>query len=437
MQALDSTRGAPRETRKPGLRLWNAAAIAIALALIAPIAVVGANLFVPGGEAWAHLSATVLPDYALNSLALVAMVATGTTVVGVACAWLVACCEFPGRRAARMGAGAAARDAGLRDRLRLHRRAAVRGPGAVGAARGVRLGGGRLLVPRDPLAAGRGRRCSWPCSTPTCTCSRAWRSSSSRPRSPRPGARWACPPWQAFFAREPAARAPRHRRRRRARLHGDARRLRHRVLLRRADLHHGHLPRLALDGRAGVRRASSRCCCSPSWRVLLAPSGSRGGARASTTRPRSRRRVRRARSRAAPAPLALATCLAPLALGFAIPAAMLARLSLQGGDGQFGARFAALAANSFFLASVTAVIAVALAVVMAYGARISRSRVGAGGEPRGDPGLRRARRGDRDRRPHPRRAARQPAGGRGSGRSSASRRASCSPAASWRSSTPT
>jgi iron(III) transport system permease protein len=92
--------------------------------------------------------------------------------------------------------------------------------------------------------------------------------------------------------------------------------------------------------------------------------------------PTSRRRVRVALDRGAGA-LALATCLAPLAFGFAIPAAMLARLSLQGGDEQFGARFAALAANSFFLSSVTAVIAVALAVVMAYGARMSRSPVGA------------------------------------------------------------
>ena len=79
MQALDTTRGAPRGSPAPRLRPWNAAAIAIAVALLAPIAVVGANLFVPGGEAWAHLASTVLPDYALNSLALVAMVAAGTS----------------------------------------------------------------------------------------------------------------------------------------------------------------------------------------------------------------------------------------------------------------------------------------------------------------------------------------------------------------------
>src|SRR5690554_6983137 len=45
------------------------------------------------------------------------------------------------------------------------------------------------------------------------------------------------------------------------------------------------------------------------------------------------------------------------------------------GDAQFGPRFFALARNSFVLASVTAVIAVALAVLLAYAARLSRSRL--------------------------------------------------------------
>ncbi|HRE14578.1 MAG TPA: iron ABC transporter permease, partial [Usitatibacteraceae bacterium] len=43
------------------------------------------------------------------------------------------------------------------------------------------------------------------------------------------------------------------------------------------------------------------------------------------------------------------------------------------GDEQFGARFLSLAANSLTVASITALIAIALAVVMAYGARVSRS----------------------------------------------------------------
>jgi iron(III) transport system permease protein len=53
-------------------------------------------------------------------------------------------------------------------------------------------------------------------------------------------------------------------------------------------------------------------------------------------------------------------------------------MSLAHGDAQFGPRFLTLAANSASLAAITAFIAVALALVLAYGARISRSRLAAG-----------------------------------------------------------
>jgi iron(III) transport system permease protein len=92
--------------------------------------------------------------------------------------------------------------------------------------------------------------------------------------------------------------------------------------------------------------------------------------------PTARQRGRVPLSRGAAA-AALAACLLPLVAGFALPAGILVHLSLTGGDEQFGARFAALAANSFLLSSVTAAIAVALAVVMGYGARISRSPLSA------------------------------------------------------------
>jgi iron(III) transport system permease protein len=92
--------------------------------------------------------------------------------------------------------------------------------------------------------------------------------------------------------------------------------------------------------------------------------------------PTPRRRIRVALSPGA-GMAAFAACIAPLAIGFAIPAAMLARLAIQGSDAQLGARYATLAANTVLVASITAVFAVALAVVMAYGARISRSAVAA------------------------------------------------------------
>ena len=76
--------------------------------------------------------------------------------------------------------------------------------------------------------------------------------------------------------------------------------------------------------------------------------------------------------------VAIAVCAVPLAAGFVVPAVLLLRMSLAGGDASFGPRFARLAIHSATLAVVTALLAMALAVVLAYAARISRSRAAAG-----------------------------------------------------------
>jgi iron(III) transport system permease protein len=66
--------------------------------LILPIAAVAVYAFAPGQGTWTHLAATVLPSYVGNTLALVASVGVGVVMVGVPAAWIVAMCEFPGRR---------------------------------------------------------------------------------------------------------------------------------------------------------------------------------------------------------------------------------------------------------------------------------------------------------------------------------------------------
>jgi iron(III) transport system permease protein len=75
--------------------------------------------------------------------------------------------------------------------------------------------------------------------------------------------------------------------------------------------------------------------------------------------------------------LAVTACLLPLTLGFLLPALILLKMSLEAGDVQFGARFFQLALNSFTLASISAMLAVVLAVVMAYGQRLNPNRWGA------------------------------------------------------------
>ncbi|MET1084621.1 MAG: iron ABC transporter permease [Burkholderiales bacterium] len=80
-----------------GTLAWIALGLAAMLAV--PVLYVAGNLFVPSGGTWAHLVATVLPEYIRNTAWLAIGVGIGVMLVGVATAWLVTMCSFPGRRA--------------------------------------------------------------------------------------------------------------------------------------------------------------------------------------------------------------------------------------------------------------------------------------------------------------------------------------------------
>ena len=73
------------------------AATLLALLLALPALMVVLNLLVPRADTWAHLASTVLPGYLWNTLLLGLAVGLGVTVIGVSCAWLTAMCRFPGR----------------------------------------------------------------------------------------------------------------------------------------------------------------------------------------------------------------------------------------------------------------------------------------------------------------------------------------------------
>ena len=77
----------------------------------------------------------------------------------------------------------------------------------------------------------------------------------------------------------------------------------------------------------------------------------------------------------APAALALLACAAPVLFGFALPAVLLGYLAWGEKAAYASARFAALVGNSFALAGLTAIIAVVLATVMAYAARLAKTRI--------------------------------------------------------------
>ena len=85
------------------------------------------------------------------------------------------------------------------------------------------------------------------------------------------------------------------------------------------------------------------------------------------------RRARAHKLHGGKALLALAACAAPAVFGFALPAWLLGSLALE--ETVSGPRLAALMANSFSIAAITALIAVIAGVLMAYAGRLTRSPI--------------------------------------------------------------
>ena len=80
------------------VRGWQLASLVVALVALAPIAVVTLAWLTPTADVWQHLGATVLPELLRNTGVLLVGVGFGVAVTGVGLGWLVATCEFPGRR---------------------------------------------------------------------------------------------------------------------------------------------------------------------------------------------------------------------------------------------------------------------------------------------------------------------------------------------------
>ncbi len=72
--------------------------VSVAALVLAPIAAVVWNVFLPGEMTWPHLLSTVLPRYLWNTMLLVLMVAAGVMLFGVLSAWLVTAYSFTGQR---------------------------------------------------------------------------------------------------------------------------------------------------------------------------------------------------------------------------------------------------------------------------------------------------------------------------------------------------
>ena len=79
------------------INVWSIGTVLIAAAVVVPIVTVIFIGLTPGDEIWSHLASTVLPLYVSTTLQLMIGVGTGTLIIGVGTAWLVSTCRFPGK----------------------------------------------------------------------------------------------------------------------------------------------------------------------------------------------------------------------------------------------------------------------------------------------------------------------------------------------------
>ena len=80
------------------VRLWRLASFIIAGVVAAPILVIALAWLTPAGDVWRHLVHTVLGELLRHTAVLMFGVGLGVFVLGTGLAWLIAMCEFPGRR---------------------------------------------------------------------------------------------------------------------------------------------------------------------------------------------------------------------------------------------------------------------------------------------------------------------------------------------------
>jgi len=345
----------------------------VAALLLLPIASVLINLFLPSQGTWQHLSQTVLPSYVVNTALLALGVGIGVPVIGAGTAWLVTLCRFPGQRVFEwalilpLAVPAYVMAYSYTDVLQftgpvqsLLREATGWRAGDYWFPEIRSLGGATamLTLVLYPYAYVLSRAAFLEQSVCALEVSRTL----------------GCTAWQSFFrVALPLARP--------AIAAGTALAVMETLADFGAVSFFG-VPTfttgvirawVSLGDRVAAAQLASTLLGFV-FLVLLLERWSRGRARYHHTSSRYQRLPSYPLS-GARAWLATLACGLPLAGGFLIPAAILLKMAIEAGDQQFGPRFLQLALNSFTLASVTAILAVILAVVMAYGYRLNPNRL--------------------------------------------------------------
>ena len=227
-------------------------------------------------DTFVHLAQTVLPDYIENTLMLGALVVVGVLIVGVPAAWLVASCEFPGRSVLEaalvlpLAAPAYVLGYAYADFLPRTDRCKVRCAARLGVE------DWRVLVSRRTLIAGRGVDAG--AGAVPVRLSAGARAVSFRIGDRARGRAHAGPRRLAFVLyRVAAAGAACAGRGRGPCADGDVRRLRHRLVFRRAGVFDRHLQRVVFVRRSGGGGATGRAADRVRRACACLSSASRGG----------------------------------------------------------------------------------------------------------------------------------------------------------------
>jgi len=353
--------------------------VALVVALLAglPVASVGLNLFTGGTSGtWSHLAHTVLPEYILNTLWLCFGVGLGVGLVGVATAWLTTMHQFPGRRffewalVLPLAMPAYVMAYVYTDFLQFV------GPVQTVLRETFGWQHGDYWFP--DIRTLPGAMLMFVCVLYPYVYLLARAAFLERASGMLEAARTlGMGPWRAFFSVSlPLARP--------TIAAGIA------LALMETLADYGTVAYFAVNTfTTGIYRAwfslGDRVAAAQLAAMLLAfvlfllmvERVSRGRARYHNTTGRNRP-MAGAQLSGLHATLAIVVCAVPLLLGFVLPAVLLLKMAMAEGDAQFGARFVMLARNSFVLAGITAVIAVLLALVMAYGARLSKTTLAHG-----------------------------------------------------------
>ena len=346
-----------------GLTLLIAALVAV------PILSVGSNLFSAGtGDTWAHLAATLLPEYIVTSLQLCLGVGVGVALLGVGAAWLVTHMDFTGRRSFEwalvlpLAMPAYVMAYTYTDLLQF--------AGPVQSLLRETLGWGRADY-RFPEARSTGgamlmfASVLYPYVYMLARTAFLERGGGVM----EAGRSLGLTPWRSFLRVSlPMARP--------AIAAGVA------LALMETLADYGTVSYFGVQTfTTGIYRAwfspgdraaaaqLSMCLLGFVLLVLALEQASRGRARFHGAGLR-RQPPRGARLTGWHAAAAIAACCVPLLVGFLIPCGVLLQMALTEGDAQFGARFFALARNSVVVSSLTAVLAVGLAVLVAYARRL-------------------------------------------------------------------